>query len=157
EIRPMGSAEFASPELLSRIRRAMNGHEDWELLPYYYDRSAVRLARELGLRESEKFTPFICEGGAEILNDKRAFRSLANARGVTIAEGEICLAVEELIRAVGRLIRATGSVIIKQDRHASAEGNLIISQSQDLRGEGALEVLAVGSGRSLEQAVHAAW
>src|SRR5262249_20627005 len=67
EIRPLGSAEFASPELLSRIRQAMNGHEDWELLPYYYDRSAVRLARELGLRESEKFTPFICEGGAEIL------------------------------------------------------------------------------------------
>lgn len=135
----------------------MNGYDDWELLPYYYDRPTVHLMRELGLRKCGNFTPFICEGGAEVLNDKRAFRGLAAARGVAIADGEICIAREELVSAVRRLIPATGSVIIKQDRHASAEGNLIITQKDELGGEGASEVLRPEGGRSLEQTATDAW
>ena len=153
---PLGMAELLKPSLIAELRGKI-GDDPWELSPYYYDRSAVALCRRLAGDEDAMFSPFVREGGAELLNDKRAFRSLAASAGVPIASGEICTSAEELGWAVRRLIDRTGAVIIKQDRNAGAGGNLIIGRSDLTGAQGAPTALQASDREALETAIQRAW
>src|SRR6185295_3458348 len=94
-----------------------------------------------GLDMERQVRPFLRQGGAELLNDKRVFRSLAAGRGIPLARGVVCNTTNGLVDSVRSLIGGSGAVIIKQDRHSGGLGNLIISRSKDISGLGATDVI----------------
>jgi hypothetical protein len=159
EMRPLGAAELSHPSLLQRLKDAKSGRTDWKLRPYYHDRTIRRLARDLSIEEcrGDRFQPFLRDGGAEILNDKGTFRNLAAGRGISLAAGEVCKSADELAGAVAGLIRETGAVIIKQNRHSGAEGNIIVSLSEDVGTQGALRLVFLDSSNSIPEEVEKLW
>jgi Pre ATP-grasp domain/PGM1 C-terminal domain len=154
---PLGAQNLLEPRFTRQIRTLMGGRRDWVMAPYLCDRSIVALSQELDLPDSALLTPFAQEGGCELLNDKRAFRGLAAGRGIPLAAGEIIASRDELDRAVSRLIGKTNAVIVKQDRHSGAEGNLIISRRREICAEGALEVVFAADGADLRKATASVW
>jgi hypothetical protein len=154
---PLGAQNLLEPRFLGQVRGLMGNRKDWVMAPYLCDRSIIALSQELGLPDSALLTPFAHEGGCEMLNDKRAFRGLAAGRGIPLAPGDIVTSRDELERAVIRLIGATDAVIIKQDRHSGAEGNLVLSRRRDICGEGALEAIYAENGPSMRKAVAGIW
>ncbi|HEY7690030.1 MAG TPA: peptide ligase PGM1-related protein [Dongiaceae bacterium] len=154
---PLGAQNLLEPRFIRQLRSLMGTRRDWVMAPYLCDRSVVALAQELGLPPTALLTPFAQEGGCEMLNDKRTFRGLAAGRGIPLAEGEIVTSRDELDRAVSRLIGKTNAVIIKQDRHSGAEGNLVLSRLRSIGGEGALEAIYADDEAALRKAAAAIW
>jgi len=154
---PLGAQNLLEPRFVKKVRGLMGNRRDWVMAPYLCDRAVIALSQELDLPDSALLTPFAHEGGCEMLNDKRAFRGLAAGRGIPLAAGQIVASRDELDRAVLRLIDATNAVIIKQDRHSGAEGNLVLSRKRDICGEGALEAIFAEDGPAMRKAVAAIW
>lgn len=154
---PLGAQNLLDPRFIRQVRALMGSRENWIVAPYLCDRSIVALSQELDLPDSALLTPFAQEGGCEMLNDKRAFRGLAAGRGIPLAAGEIIASRDELERAVMRLIGKTNAVIIKQDRHSGAEGNLILSRQRNVCAEGALEVVFAAEDASIRKATAGIW
>lgn len=139
--RPIASHELLHTGLAERISRLIGDAAGWTLYPYCYERGIQRFAERLGLY-GDQIRHFMKQGGAELLNDKRIFRSLAAGRSVAIAQGTVCSSQWELEASVRSLIDVTGTVIIKQDRNSGGYGNLIISRRGANNAVGAQEVLA---------------
>ncbi|MFM9843183.1 MAG: hypothetical protein ACKVOI_09485 [Dongiaceae bacterium] len=154
---PLGAQNLLQPRFVNKVRGLMGNRRDWVMAPYLCDRAVIALSQELGLPDSALITPFAHEGGCEMLNDKRAFRGLAAGRGIPLASGEIVASRDELDRAVLRLIGVTDAVIIKQDRHSGAEGNLVLSRRRDICGEGALEAIYAEDAPAMRKSVAAIW
>jgi hypothetical protein len=155
--RPLGSHELLRLGVPEQLARLMRGRRDWSLLPYCYERGAQLLAERLGIDGERQARPFLRQGGAELLNDKRVFRSLAAGRGVPIAEGVVCEDPTSLEAGIRSLIDRTGTVIIKQDRHSGGLGNLIVSRVAEIRGLGAMEVIQVSNETAIFDAAREVW
>jgi hypothetical protein len=155
--RPLGSHELLRLGLPERLRRLMRGRRDWSLLPYCHERGAQLLAEALQIDGPGSIRPFLRQGGAELLNDKRVFRSLAAGRGIAIAEGTVCEDPASLQAAIRSLIDRTGAVIVKQDRHSGGLGNLLVSRTGDTAGLGAREVIKVDNETAIGDAAQAVW
>jgi hypothetical protein len=97
------------------------------------------------------------QGGAELLNDKRVFRSVAAGRGVSIAEGAVCATQWQLEECIASLIDVTGAVIVKQDRHSGGFGNLIVSRARNDGAPGASEVLVAKDASQIRDQSRIAW
>jgi hypothetical protein len=139
--RPIAAHELLHTGLAERISALIGDPAAWSLYPYCYERGIQRFAERLGLY-GDQVRHFMKQGGAELLNDKRVFRSLAAGRSVSIAQGMVCSSQWELEASVRSLIDVTGTVIIKQDRNSGGYGNLIISRRGANSAVGAQEVLA---------------
>ena len=159
DMQPLGTAELLDPSLIRKIKAAMASGGEWDIRPYYHDRTIARLAKRLSLENSPwmRSTPFLREGGAEILNDKATFRNLAAGRGVSLASGDVCKTEGELLEAVETLSRETGAVILKQNRHSGAEGNIIITFRDDTATQGALRQIAVADHEALKSEISSLW
>lgn len=155
--RPLGSHELLRLGVPERLSRLMRERRDWSLLPYCYERGAQLLAEALALETERSVRPFVRQGGAELLNDKRVFRSLAAGRGVSIAEGVVAGDQRGLEAAIRALIDTTGAVIVKQDRHSGGLGNLIVSRSGDSGGLGARAVVQVTNETAIADAARQVW
>jgi hypothetical protein len=155
--RPLGTRELLHRGLPAALKRLMRGRKDWSLFPYCYERGTELLGEALGLDTARDVRPFMRQGGAELLNDKRVFRSLAAGRGVSLARGVVCGTPEGLVESVRGLIGATGAVIVKQDRHSGGFGNLIISRSASISGLGATDVIVAGEDSSVAAAAAEVW
>ena len=142
---------------VEQLKRLMSGPRGWTLMPYYFDRSIAALARDLALPEGPGTAAFRLNGGHELFNDKRTFRSLAAARGIPLADGEICGSKEELLGAFNRLLDQTGAVIVKQNRHSCACGNLIVSLDKEMSRRGAFDISYITPHEPLERTVEMAW
>lgn len=138
--RPIRAHELLHTGLAERLGRLIGDPGNWSLYPYCYERSTQQLAERLGL-DASRVRPFLRQGGAELLNDKRVFRSVAAGRGVAIAEGAVVATEWQLEECIESLIDATGAVIIKQDCHSGGFGNLIVSRAEMTDAPGASEVL----------------
>ena len=157
EVSPIDSDLLKDRDLLQRLKVALGNGGDWELFPYHHDRTVSGLARHLGLSGNGELPAFYRESGASLLNDKKVFRSLAASHGVPIAEGRIANSASELLEAFGDLLPITGAVIVKQNRHSGALGNIIVSRDPEVSSQGATETILVGLHRSLEGAAEEAW
>lgn len=157
QFRPLGSRELLRPEIVDRLTGHMERPADWSLYPYCYERGVQQLAEALGLGLGDGIRPFMRQGGAELLNDKRIFRSLAAGRGIAIAEGAVCSRLRDLLKSVTLLLPLTGAVIVKQDRHSGGLGNLIISQVRDISGQGAMQVYLVDEETPVEAVCRVVW
>jgi hypothetical protein len=155
--RPIRAHELLHTGLAERIKRLIGGSADWTLYPYCYERSTQQFAERLGLDGERDVRPFVKQGGAELLNDKRVFRSVAAGRGVSIAEGVVCATEWQLEECIASLIDKTGTVIIKQDRHSGGFGNLIISRSEATGALGAPEVLVAKDASQMRDQSRIAW
>jgi hypothetical protein len=155
--RPLGTHELLHRGLPAALKRLMRGHKSWSLFPYCYERGAELLGEALGLDMERQVRPFLRQGGAELLNDKRVFRSLAAGRGVPLARGVVCNTTNGLVDSVRALIGASGAVIIKQDRHSGGLGNLIISRSKDISGLGATDVILAAEDADIPAACAEVW
>lgn len=155
--RPLGAQELLRADVVEQLAHHTCNRSDWSLYPYCNERGVQQLARALGIAGYPNVQPFVEQGGAELLNDKRVFRSLAAGRGIPIAEGAVCNTLGELERAVETLIGITGAVIVKQDRHSGGMGNLIISRTPDISGQGALQVYVISEEASLDELSQLVW
>lgn len=155
--RPIRAHELLHTGLAERLRRLTGDSADWTLYPYCYERSAQQFAERLGLDGERDVRPFVKQGGAELLNDKRVFRSVAAGRGVSIAEGVVCATEWQLEECVGSLIDRTGAVIVKQDRHSGGFGNLIISRAEATGALGAPDVLVAKDASQVRDQSRIAW
>ena len=115
----LGSRELLHLGVRDTLARLIGDPGNWSMFPYCYERSVELLAEALGLDTRRKVRPFMRQGGAELMNDKRVFRSLAAGRGVPLARGVVCVSERDLADAIQSLIGETGAVIIKQDRHGA--------------------------------------
>jgi hypothetical protein len=156
-VRPLGSHELLRLGLPERLLRLMRGRRDWSLLPYCYERGAQLLAEALEIETERSVRPFLRQGGAELLNDKRIFRSLAAGRGIAIAAGVVAGDPRSLEAAILSLIDLTGTVIVKQDRHSGGLGNLIVSRAGLASGLGASEVIKIDNETAIADAARMAW
>jgi hypothetical protein len=155
--RPLGADELLRRGLPERLTRLMRGRRDWSLLAYCHERGAELLAEALDIPPEHAARPFLRQGGAELLNDKRVFRSLAAGRGIAIAEGVVCADPRSLEAGIQSLIDRTGTVIIKQDRHSGGLGNLIVSRVPGFAGPGAREIISLDNSTTISEAARAAW
>jgi hypothetical protein len=157
QFRPLGSHELLRLGVVEQLSHRIDNPHDWSLYPYCYERGIHLLAEALGLDENREARPFMKQGGAELLNDKRVFRSVAAGRNIAIAEGTVCAMPRDLVRAVGALIDVTGAVIIKQDRHSGGLGNLIISKTPEISGQGAMQIYLIGPEAPLPEVAQTVW
>jgi len=134
-----------SQEILGRLRELVT--PSWEFRPYIHDRGAEVFARELGLVTG---SPFVAEGGAELLNSKVVFRALAAGAGFAVPDGIPCRTSEDLSRTLQRLLTVHRAVILKRDRAVGGHGNIVITTDPGLQGTGALHTIVLG-----DQADHA--
>jgi hypothetical protein len=155
--RPIRAHELLHTGLAERLGRLIGDPANWTLYPYCYERSTHQLAERLGLDGERDVRPFVKQGGAELLNDKRVFRSVAAGRGVSIAKGAVCATQWQLEECIGSLIDITGAVIIKQDRHSGGFGNLIVSRSNSDHMPGAPEVLMARDESQIRDQSRIAW
>jgi len=151
-LRTLGSRELLHLGVREKLARLMRDRSDWSIFPYCYERSTELLAEALCLDTKHDVRPFMRQGGAELMNDKRVFRSLAAGRGVPLARGTVCIAEADLVDAIGSMIGETGAVIVKQDRHGGGLGNLIVSRTPSINGLGATDVIVTGQKVPLDAA-----
>lgn len=137
-----------SREILGRLRELVT--PDWEFRPYIHDRGAEVLAHELGLVTG---SPFVAEGGAELLNSKVVFRALAAGAGFALPEGSPCRTSEDLCRTLRRLLSAHQAVILKRDRAVGGHGNIVITTDPELEGTGAQRTIVLSDPADHEQVV----
>ncbi len=156
DVCPLG-ANVLDDDLLDRLKQATNGNGHWELRPYHHDGSSARLAKKLGFANGNSKSAFFEESGAELFNNKKIFRGLAAGRGVQVARGGVVFSQSQLMTAVDELIDATGAVIVKQNCHSGALGNIIVAVTQDVSGQGASEVLFVNDRFPLSKAARFLW
>ena len=154
--RPIRAHELLHTGLAERLGRLIGDPDNWTLYPYCFERSTQQLAERLGL-DSVRVRPFLRQGGAELLNDKRVFRSMAAGRGVPIAEGAVVATEWQLSACIESLIDRTGAVIIKQDCHSGGFGNLIVSRSKLADAPGASEVLVATDDEQIRDQTRIAW
>jgi hypothetical protein len=154
--RPIRAHELLHTGLAQRMARLIGDPANWTLYPYCFERSTQQLAERLGL-DSARVKPFLRQGGAELLNDKRVFRSVAAGRGVSIAEGAVCATQWQLEECIAAMIDMTGAVIIKQDRHSGGFGNLIVSRTAATGALGAPEVLVAQDESQIRDQSRIAW
>ncbi|MEM7168541.1 MAG: hypothetical protein AAF530_00105 [Pseudomonadota bacterium] len=157
EVRPLDTGLLEDGELLQRLKRALGNSAEWELFPYHYDRTVCGLARQLGLSSMGALPSLYREAGSQIFNDKKIFRCLAASRGVPIAEGRIASSAAELSDAFDELMSITGAVIVKQNRHSGALGNIIVSRDPGVARQGATERILIGIHRSMEDIAEELW
>ncbi|WP_119299688.1 preATP grasp domain-containing protein [Dongia deserti] len=155
--RPIRAHELLHTGLAERMVRMIGDPGNWSVYPYCYERSTQQFAERLGLDGERDVRPFVKQGGAELLNDKRVFRSVAAGRGVSIAEGVVCATQWQLEESIGALIDKTGAVIIKQDRHSGGFGNLIVSRAEATGALGAPEVLVAKDESQIRDQSRIAW
>ena len=155
--RPLGTQELLRRGLPERLQRLMRGRGDWSLLAYCHERGAQLLAEALGIEATGGRRGFLREGGAELLNDKRVFRSLAAGRGVPIAEGLVCGDPGALEAGIRTLIDRTGAVIVKQDRHSGGLGNLIVRRDGGTGSLGATDVIGISNTTAIADAASTVW
>lgn len=155
--RPIRAHELLHTGLAERLSHQMGDPRNWTLYPYCYERGTQQLAERLGLDPERNAKPFVRQGGSELLNDKRVFRSLAAGRGVSIAQGAVCASQWELAECIATLIDVTGTVIVKQDRHSGGFGNLIVSRSEASDVPGAPEVLRAADDAGLRDQAAIVW
>ena len=155
--RPIRAHELLHTGLAERLARLIGDPDKWSVYPYCYERSTQQFAERLGLDGERDVRPFVKQGGAELLNDKRVFRSVAAGRGVSIAEGAVCATEWQLEECIASLIDVTGMVIIKQDRHSGGFGNLIVSRTAADGAPGASEVLVAQDESQIRDQSRIAW
>lgn len=155
--RPIRAHELLHTGLVERMARLIGDPDNWTLYPYCYERSTQQFAERLGLDGERAVRPFVKQGGAELLNDKRVFRSVAAGRGVSIAEGAVCATQWQLEECIVSLIDQTGAVIVKQDRHSGGFGNLIVSRTEATGALGAPEVLVARDESQVRDQARIAW
>ena len=157
EVRGLSRDVLLHPELIAATKAAMGERKDWSLLFYNATHDSKEVADALDLGDCEAVRPFIAEGGAEILNDKRMFRNLAAGRDIPLAPGITANGRAELERAVAKYLPLTETVIIKQDRHQGGLGNLIVSRRADGPKLGATEAFVLDRDGSLTAICDAVW
>ncbi|HKP22565.1 MAG TPA: peptide ligase PGM1-related protein [Dongiaceae bacterium] len=155
--RPIRAHELLHTGLAQRMARLIGDPASWTLYPYCYERSTQQFAERLGLDGERDVRPFVRQGGAELLNDKRVFRSVAAGRGVSIAEGAVCATQWQLEECIASMIDMTGAVIIKQDRHSGGFGNLIVSRTAMTNALGAPEALVAQDESQIRDQSRIAW
>ena len=155
--RPIRAHELLHTGLAQRMARLIGDPANWTVYPYCYERSTQQFAERLGLDGERDVRPFVRQGGAELLNDKRVFRSVAAGRGVSIAEGAVCATQWQLEECIAAMIDMTGAVIIKQDRHSGGFGNLIVSRTAATGALGAPEVLVAGDESQIRDQSRIVW
>lgn len=154
----LGSHELLHLGVCEKLAELMRGAGGgWSLFPYCHERSVELLAEALGLDAARRTPPFMRQGGAELMNDKRVFRSLAAGRGVALAPGIVCISERNLADAIASLIGTTGAVIVKQDRHGGGLGNLIVSRSRAITGLGATDVIETAENSTDNSAAAEVW
>ncbi|MGE7391080.1 peptide ligase PGM1-related protein [Streptomyces sp. NPDC004126] len=128
------------------------GSELTQILPYSFDSTVARLARELGLEAGTPAFGFLEAGGTDLLNSKSVFRAIAAGVGVPMAEGFTTMSRAGAEEFVGRILGRGDAVIVKQDVHTGGFGNDILAPCEGVEPVGAPRTVVLTSPEAI--AVH---
>lgn len=140
---PLGPDQLLNEEFVVNLKNLLSPAENWALFPYLYDPSIPVLQNLLGF--DHPHASFLSEGGAELLNDKKVYRAIAAGKGICLAQGSSVASCDALFREMNALMPVTGAVIIKQERHSSADGNIIVSELSNISMPGASNFIHVAT------------
>lgn len=144
--RDVDEETLTAPDLVARLRAAMGGSTEWELLPAAHTEAVAALAELLGL-PIDTGLRFTAQRGPDLLNRKSHFRQLAAGAGVTLPAGAIVTTEAELAAAVERLLPETGTVIVKRDNDLGGAGNRALTTKEAGPLNGVRETVAVNGNR----------
>lgn len=139
------------------LRRLVAAHAIDRIQAFYFDDCVSWLARQLELGTGTPNFEFLTGGGAEIVNSKAFFRTLALGNAVPIPPGVVTddrTAAEEFIWSQ---LSAGRSVIVKQDQHGGGYGNEILTATEGLDGLGANRTTPVQGRTALAQHLRERW
>ena len=116
------SEVLLDPVMIANIAALCKDKENWSVLPYFHTSSMCILADLLN--QLTTFSPnFVNQSGADLLNQKAAFRALFS-KHVPIANGAVCRSAIELYQLVHQYLLKSDKLIIKQNMNASGDGNI---------------------------------
>ena len=133
------------PVFLRDLRRQVVARDIIEVLPYFTDTASASLVRALDVADALPGADFFSQGGAILSNSKALFRCVAAGIGIPIAAGETVQTPERAERAIVTLLDEGYSVIVKQDRQSSGEGNLILSADPNVHAHGAVSATRINT------------
>ncbi|OTW93786.1 hypothetical protein BK702_04020 [Bacillus thuringiensis serovar cameroun] len=145
-----------SPKLKEKLLGLMGGN-DWEVIPYFFDRSVAQLVKNLPVKIKSHTLDYFRQGGSEVLNSKIEYRRIAGAYNIPVPEGINCYTSKELNQAMRELIDITGSIIVKQDTNASGQGNIVITYDKRTESPGAYKTLCINQESELEEIYSSIW
>ncbi len=156
---PLSGDVLLAPEMILRIRKAMASRREqqWSVEPYFFTGAIGALEDAIGLKEEEKQSSFLREGGAELFNSKSFFRKLMQAKGIALPDGMCCLSLNHLLQTAPRLIETTGAIILKQELQAGGDGNIVMTWDRDTSLPGASRVLHVRSIGEMKEHLRQLW
>ncbi|MFV5170601.1 hypothetical protein [Bacillus cereus] len=145
-----------SPKLKEKLIGLM-GETEWEVIPYFFDRSVAQLVKNLPVKIKSHTLDYFRQGGSEVLNSKIEYRRIAGAYNIPVPEGINCYTSKELNQAMRELIDITGSIIVKQDTNASGQGNIVITYDKRTESPGAYKTLCINQESELEEISSSIW
>ena len=157
EVSPVGVTELLSRSVLEGVIQKIDSKTNWTIAPYHHDYASSIFAEKLGLAKLHHSAAFLDQGGAVLFNTKGNFRALASGCGISLAQGTAVRTPEQLAAAIEDYIGKTGAVIIKQDRHSGALGNIVVTQTEDTDGQGAFDVVTLNSRLTPSKAALLVW
>ena len=129
EPRIITNAHLLSEEAHKKLSSLIKGRSGPWTLHAYHRTPAVDLAgNRLGLGFAGD--DFVGQGGAHLMNSKRAFRALCTGAALPLPAGAVCNSRRELLSSIKRLAANTGALIVKQDVNAGGSGNRILGAEQ---------------------------
>lgn len=112
-------------DLIERIAESVRAPA--QLISYFPDAGATRLARRFGLGCVASSPEIVA------LNKKSEFRGFAADLGLPITPGAVCRTAKELTTAITRLLDHSGEVVVKQDLAGGGEGNSVLTRFPERR------------------------
>lgn len=119
------SEVLLSDPILSQIKAVGQDCSHWQLFPYL-DTSAIQTLADILRQKIHRQATFLTQSGANLLNQKAAFRAIFS-KDVPIAKGFVCCNVQELYQQAQLLFLQTSKLIFKQNMNASGDGNILVT------------------------------
>jgi hypothetical protein len=148
---------LTDPALLARLRALIGERGITDLLPFYVDETVVWLATELGLDKTVTAFDFLRIGGAELVNSKTFFRTIALGNGVPIPPGTIVDGPGQAEDYIWPLLSSGTAVILKQDVHGGGFGNEVLSPVPADEARGVAHVVHVPGRAELAEHLAKRW
>ena len=116
-------------EFIERLSNIINSSHSWKVFPYFFTSSIIHLCQRLNISitNNDNKLSFVSQCGADILNSKAVFRSIAAGYNVPIPPGYVCRTPLEMYWAMQELFGQNKTVIIKQNLNASGDGNIAVT------------------------------
>lgn len=151
------SDRLANPEFRSQLSRLLAEQPVSEVLAFYVDADVCALVTDLGLAAAVPAFEFLTSGGADLVNSKSFFRTIALGNRVAVPAGQVTDDQAGAERFIWSLLAAGKWAIAKQDAHGGGYGNEILTTEAGVHGLGAASTVQLTSRSQLREHLSRSW